>query len=353
MIETATAALERARAYPALRYMGSKGRLLPWIHDELAGLDFDTALDPFCGSGCVAYLLKAMGKSVTASDFLLFPSVVAAATVANSEQRLDDADLAALLAPADAPGTVAASTFGGIFYGPDDLAFVDRVWANLGRLASGHRRDIALAALIRSCLKRQPRGVFTVRGGRYADGRRDLGLTLAEHFTEQVAVYNATVLDTGRRCAARRADALAEPDGSRDPAPDLVYLDPPYVPRADDNDYVKRYHFVEGLASYWQDPDATPSPDSLVRKIPKRYTPFSYRRTALEAFDRLFRRFAGSTIVLSYGSNGFPDLGTLVARLEEQSASVRVAERGHRYHFGTHARVNRALAREYLVVARP
>ena len=29
---------------------------------------------------------------------------------------------------------------------------------------------------------------------------------------------------------------------------DLVYLDPPYVPRADDNCYIKRYHFLEGLS---------------------------------------------------------------------------------------------------------
>jgi adenine-specific DNA-methyltransferase len=46
--------------YPELRYMGSKHRLLPWIHGVLRGLNFQTAADPFVGSGCVAYLLKAM-----------------------------------------------------------------------------------------------------------------------------------------------------------------------------------------------------------------------------------------------------------------------------------------------------
>jgi DNA adenine methylase/adenine-specific DNA-methyltransferase len=33
---------------------------------------------------------------------------------------------------------------------------------------------------------------------------------------------------------------------------DLVYLDPPYVPRSDDNCYMKRYHFLEGLSCYWK-----------------------------------------------------------------------------------------------------
>ena len=72
---------EQAGDYPKLRYMGSKHRLLPWIHSVLCTLDFETAADPFVGSGCVAYLLKAMGKRVTASDFLNFPAVIASATV--------------------------------------------------------------------------------------------------------------------------------------------------------------------------------------------------------------------------------------------------------------------------------
>src|SRR3954465_13815625 len=71
----------RVAEFPELRYMGSKHRLLPWIHGVLRTLPFDTAADPFVGSGCVAYLLKAMGKRVLASDFLNFPTVLASATL--------------------------------------------------------------------------------------------------------------------------------------------------------------------------------------------------------------------------------------------------------------------------------
>src|SRR3970040_3072963 len=74
---------ERVAAYPELRYMGSKQRLLPWIHDVLAPLQFDSALDPFSGSGCVAYLLKTMGKRVVATDFLRFSSHLAKAAIEN------------------------------------------------------------------------------------------------------------------------------------------------------------------------------------------------------------------------------------------------------------------------------
>ena len=66
---------ERVLGFPELRYMGSKHRLLTWLHGVLRSLDFETAADPFTGSGSVAYLLKAMGKQVFASDFLNFPAV--------------------------------------------------------------------------------------------------------------------------------------------------------------------------------------------------------------------------------------------------------------------------------------
>src|SRR4051794_28450078 len=90
---------DRVADYPELRYMGSKRRLLPWIHGVLRTLPFQSAADPFVGSGCVAYLLKAMGKRVTASDFLNFPTVLASATVANSQHSLDGRAVKQLLAP--------------------------------------------------------------------------------------------------------------------------------------------------------------------------------------------------------------------------------------------------------------
>src|SRR5947208_7974306 len=89
----------RAKDYPELRYMGSKHRLLAWIHGVLRALDFETVADPFVGSGCVAYLLKSMGRRVIASDFLNFPATIAKATVENSYYQLDRPALKKILAP--------------------------------------------------------------------------------------------------------------------------------------------------------------------------------------------------------------------------------------------------------------
>ena len=337
---------EQAGDYPKLRYMGSKHRLLSWIHSVLCTLDFETAADPFVGSGCVAYLLKAMGKRVTASDFLNFPAVIASATVGNSRHKLDSSTVERLLRPVKNGPDFIARTFKGIFFTPTDLRFLDRVSANLEELDHPHQRDLALAALIRSCLKKQPRGVFTVSGdlSHYDDGRRDLRLSVEEHFLEQVEVFNAIVFDNGLRNTAKQADIFSlRPRGI-----DLVYMDPPYVPRADDNCYIKRYHFLEGISCYWR--SLRIMPETKVRKIEKPFTPFSYRRTAIEAFDRMFRLYRKSTIVLSYSSNGFPDLRELEKLIRRYKRGVSVHARPHRYHFGTHERVERAAVQEYLIV---
>lgn len=338
----------RAGQYPELRYMGSKKRLLPWIHQVLDTLDFESALDPFSGTGCVAYLMKSMGRRVIASDFLNFTSVVARATVENANERLGGRAIKRLIDPAPNTHSFIAKTFKGVFFTPEDLHFLDRVSGNIQHLENPYEQALAYAALFRSCLKRQPRGVFTVSGdlSRYDDGRRDLRLSLEEHFLEQIEVFNAAVFDNGRRNHAMRSDVFELPNKSVD----LVYLDPPYVPRSDDNCYIKRYHFLEGLSCYWQ--GLSIDEGTKVKKIAKRFTPFSYRRTAVDAFDRMFARFAKSIIVLSYSSNGFPDLDQLVLLMKRHKHAVTVFERPHRYHFGTHGGVERATVTEYLIVGR-
>ena len=337
---------EIAKGFPQLRFMGSKFRLLPWINDILSEIEFDTALDAFSGSACVAYLLKALGKAVTANDFLNFSATIAKATIENPGVKLSNADVEFLLSYDPKHPRFIENTFTGIFYTPQDLRFLDRVWWNVRKLRNPYKRALAISALIRSCAKRQPRGVFTVAGDpeHYKDGRRDLRLSLREHFMEQVGVYNRAAFDNSRQNRAIRSDVFElDPNGY-----DLVYLDPPYVPRADDNCYIKRYHFLEGLSCYWK--NTTMLEDSRVKKIKKHFTPFSYRRTATQGFERLFSMFKRSVLVLSYSSNGYPDLDILVKRMSKHRSAVTVYEKPHRYHFGTHQAAERNRVTEYLII---
>ncbi len=340
--------LDAALAYPHFRLMGSKHRLLPWLSEVFSSLTFESALDAFSGSGCVSYLLKAMGKTVVTNDFLRFAFHLANALTANPGVRLDARDVELLLRRAPNNAGFIERTFSGIFFAPADLRFLDNTWANLEKMNNPWKRSLAIAAMCRAAVKKQPRGVFTVRkkqSRQYDDGRRDTRLTLQEHFLESVGLFADLAYDDGHAHLALCGDVFDAPTGA-----DLVYLDPPYVPRSDDNCYIKRYHFLEGLSCYWEGLDILQT--SQVKKLKKRFTPFSYRRTSIEAFDRLFTRFRASILVLSYSSNGYPDKDDLVRLMQRHKRRVRVEERNHRYHFGTHSRVNRDRAdvREYLII---
>ncbi|MBI2266166.1 MAG: DNA adenine methylase [Armatimonadetes bacterium] len=327
--------------------MGSKHRLLPWISEILSSLKFDTALDAFSGSGCVAYLLKALGKRVTANDFLHFSYHLTNALTANPGITLGEEDLAIALEENPLAGRFIADTFQGIFFADEDNHFLDNVWANLQRVDDPFKRSLIISAMVRACVKKQPRGVFTISGlsGKHDDGRRDLRLCLKEHFLESVDLFNRLVYSDGSEHRAVCGDVFDAPASV-----DLVYLDPPYVPRSDDNCYIKRYHFLEGLSCYWN--GMAVLHQSKVKKLQKKYTPFSYRKTALEAFDRLFSRFQRSILVLSYSSNGYPGKEDLAALMRTYKSQVTVNEHEHRYHFGTHSAVRRerAMVREYLIV---
>lgn len=341
-IEQAVAAAAR---YPRLRYMGSKYRLVPQLTQLFGEIGGETALDAFSGSGVVSYALKSMGYAVASNDFLAFPSIIAGAAVANQHTTLGDDEILTITGPAADDRNFIQTTFDGLYFTAEDRIFLDSAWSHIDRL-DGEKQHLAIASLVLAAARKQPRGVFTFTDLRYDDGRRDLRLPLREHFSAAAAEYNSIVFDNGHPCRAMQSDVFdLDPLGY-----DLVYLDPPYAPPKDDNCYIKRYHFLEGLSVYWRGQEIMEN--TLTKKLAKRFTPFSYKRTIVDALRDTFKRFSESTIVLSYSSNAVPDALTIEGLLREVKDEVEVREIDHRYHFGTHKTAERREAVEYLFVGR-
>lgn len=338
-------ALERAQAFPRLRYMGSKYQLLPYLERLFGQLGGNTAVDAFSGSGVVSYLLKTQGFSVTSNDFLAFPGMISRATVGNSSVKLTRAEVDRICGPAADDRDFIQSTFDGLYFTAEDRAFLDSAWSHID-LLTGFRQDVAISALVLSAARRQPRGVFTFTdSSRYADGRRDLRMSLREHFRRAVSEYNATVFSNGRTSRTVTGDVF----DLNVPAADLVYLDPPYAPPRDDADYIKRYHFLEGLSVYWR--DVTIMESTKTKKLEKRFTPFAYKGLIEDALLRTFEHFEESrAIVLSYSSNALPGSDRIVDLLGKVKPKVRKIALPHRYSFGTHSAAARRNVDEYLFV---
>ena len=332
-------------AYPRIRFMGSKHRLAPRLAELFATLPPGPAIDAFSGSGVVAYTLKATGRTTHANDHLTFTTTLAEALVANQDERLSAEEVDVLCSANRDGRDFISATFHGLYFPDADHAFLDAAWSHVDELR-GAKRALALSALCLAAAWKQPRGVFTVTTPRYDDGRRQLHTPLQALFREAVERCNAAVRQ-GARASATCGDVFAlDPAGAA-----LVYLDPPYAPPRDDTCYVKRYHFLEGLATYWRGQEIMW--ETQTRKLAKRHTPFGSKRTVRDALDRLFDHFSDpQALVVSYGSNADLTAAELEALLARHRRSVRLIEIPHRYAFGTHSAATRRAATEGVFVAR-
>ena len=325
--------------------MGSKYRLAARLAELFEDLPPGSALDAFSGSGVVAYTLKATGRPVLANDELTFATTLAEATVANDETTLSAAEIEEICSGNLDGRDFIATTFDGLYFPSTDLAFLDAAWSRIDRL-DGPKRALALSALCLASAWKQPRGVFTITTPRYDDGRRQMRMSLEALFREAVLNFNEAVFQMpGAPSRAVCGDVFElDPTGIA-----IAYLDPPYAPPRDDTCYIKRYHFLEGLVTYWRGQDIMW--ETKTRKLRKRHTPFAYKRTVRPALDRLFDHFRDAALVISYGSNAALGADELEALVRRHKRFVRRIEIPHRYAFGTHAAATRRAATEYVFVA--
>lgn len=334
---------EKALSYPPTRYMGSKEKLLPYIQDVANQFQFDSALDLFSGSGVVGYLFKTMGKQVFTNDYMAMSATFSKAMIENNAQTLSNQEIDKLFAPNAQVDRFVQDTYAGLYYSDADNAVIDLVRSNIRKLPNAQKRAVAMSALIRACLKKRARGIFTYTGLRYDDGRADLRMGMEEQIRNATALINDAVFDNGQRNRARHGDAMT----TRFKA-DLVYIDPPYYSPLSDNEYVRRYHFVEGLARDWE--GVAMQWQTKTKKFKNYPTPFNSRAGAEDAFDKMFRRFKDNILLVSYSSNSLPTREEIISLMSKYKRRVDVIDIDHRYSFANQKAENRNEVQEYLFV---
>ena len=172
-------------------------------------------------------------------------------------------------------------------------------------------------------------------------------MSFKDQFIEAVCAINGAVFDNGKTHKAIHGDAMSADIGESG----LVYIDPPYYSPLSDNEYVRRYHFVEGLARNWKGVEI--QQHTLTKKFKSYPTPFSSRQGAYDAFDILFRLYKSNVLLVSYSSNSQPTLDEMVSLLSKHKNRVEVLPVDYKYSFGTHAHkvgVNKNKVQEYLFV---
>lgn len=333
-------------SYPPTRFMGSKSKLLNEIWAVASQFNVDTVVDLFSGSGIVGYMFKAQGKSVTSNDYMAMSATFTKAMVENSTVTLPMEEAKKLLVSQKDSDHFVAKTFKDLYYTDEENDLIDTLRTNIADMHDQYKRAIAMSALIRACIKKRPRGIFTYTGQRYNDGRKDLQKSLSQQFLEAVDSVNNAVFDNGKINRSKHGDAM----DLRIETPDLVYIDPPYYSPLSDNEYVRRYHFVEGLARDWKGVEI--QEHTQTKKFKSYPTPFSTRKGAADAFDRLFKKFSDSILMVSYSSNSLPTQDEMVALLAKYKEHVEVIPVDYKYSFGNqnNAKTHRNSVQEYLFV---
>lgn len=336
----------QALQYPSTRFMGSKNKLLTEIWAVASQFEFETALDLFSGSGVVGYMLKSQGKAVVSNDYMAMSTTFAKAMIENNTITLSMDEALALLEPNKPVDNYVETTFKDLYFSDDDNRLIDVLRANIKAIKNPYKRAIAMSSLIRACLKKRPRGIFTYIGHRYDDGRRDLKMPFRSQFLDAVDAVNMSVFDNNKKNKARHGDAMT----LRSRETGLVYIDPPYYSPLSDNEYVRRYHFVEGLARDWKGVEI--QEHTVTKKFKSYPTPFSTRKGAASAFDLLFRRFKKNILIVSYSSNSLPTQDEMVSIMSNYK-KVEVVPVNYKYSFGTHGHKvgkNNNKVQEYLFV---
>jgi DNA adenine methylase len=337
---------DQALKYPSTRFMGSKNKLLTDIWKIASQFDFDTVTDLFSGSGIVGYMFKANGKRVISNDYMAMSAMFAKAMIENNNVQLTKDESLSLLEPNRCADHFVERTFKDLYFTDADNRLIDKIRSNIKEIKDPYKQAIAVSALMRACLKKRPRGIFTYVGHRYNDGRKDLLMSFENQFLEAVNAVNDAVFNNEKKNKSKPGDAMNIKDEGG-----LVYIDPPYYSPFSDNEYVRRYHFVEGLARNWEGVEI--QEHTLTKKFKSYPTPFSSRKGATEAFDLLFRRFRDSTLLVSYSSNSQPTLDEMVAIMAKYKSHVEVVPVDYKYSFGNQNHKvgnNKNDVKEYLFV---
>lgn len=326
-----------ASPYPSTRYQGSKRRIAKWIVNKTKDLKFQSVLDGLCGTCSVAYEFKKLGKEVTCNDILKSNYVIATALIANSQRRLTDEEIGFIVKRHDDTKykDFIEHTFKGIYYKEEENRWIDTVIQNIQCIKNPYKKAIALFALFQGCLIKRPFNLFH---------RRNLHLRLnhvesafnnhvtwekgfEDYFRKFANEANACVFSNGFENRAMNMDIL----GIDETEFDLAYFDPPYIsPEGRSVDYYQFYHFLEGLCDYndwWRNIDYNSKHLRLKSKInlwPK-------QKTTITSFEKLFRKFQDSIIVVSYRSPGYPSRSILKTLLEQYKNNVSTYSRDCKY----------------------
>ena len=322
---------------PTTRYVGSKAKIVDWIWKNIEDSEFCTFLDALGGTGIVGYYAKMNNKCVVYNDYLKFNYYIGLAIIENDSTRLSRDDIAFLLRRnnnIDYP-TFIQSNFADIYFTDKENKWLDMIIRNICELENEYKKALAYYALFQSCIAKRPFNLFHRKNLylRFAKVKRNFGnkatwdKSFPEHFINYAREANSLVFSNKKKNRSLNLDVFDINESF-----DLVYIDTPYF-SAHSNigvDYHSWYHFLEGIVNY-NDWGRLIYNRSKHKRMKKRSCVWTNKKEIHSAFDRLFRLFRDSILVVSYRSEGIPNREEMISLLEKYKDRVVIREKEFKY----------------------
>lgn len=324
--------LEDDVIFPSTRFQGSKLKIADWIWDAIKRLNFETVLDAFGGTGSVGYMLKTKYKQVTYNDILKFNWYIGTALIQNNKTKLSEKDVNFLLKEhinINYP-TFIHDTFKDIYFTDEENNWIDIVVTNINSLTNFYKKALAYFALSQACIIKRPYNLFHRKNLyiRLSDVERNFGnkatwdTPFEVHFRHFVEEANRAIFSNGKQNKALNKDVF-ELQGHYD----LVYIDTPYISKKGVGvDYFGFYHFLEGLVNYSKWPKMIDY-KTKHKRLKGNSSDWTDKNKIIPAFERLFKKFKESILVISYRSDGIPSVEYLIALLRKYKPNVEELER--------------------------
>jgi adenine-specific DNA-methyltransferase len=332
-----------------IAYIGNKRALQPLLHGVFARLAEPgrSFLDPFCGSGAVARLARAMGFRVLAADWEFYAYVLSFAHLCVSPSQLaglfgpcggearileelnglpDPAPRVRYVSRHFAPATLEGADYRRerLFYTPANAARIDAVRNRIEELYPGFELDadrtkeklLLLASLLyQAATHTNTSGVFKACHKGFGGHSRDaLGRILAP-----VRLEPPVLIEGAPGCEVLREDARRF---VRSRPAEICYLDPPY----NQHQYGSNYHLLNTIA-LWDRPPVSEERGADGRLLHKAgirgdwvqtRSPYCRRATALPALLELLEAVDCRWLVLSYNTEGIIPFEQLLDALSSQ-----------------------------------
>ncbi len=289
-------------------------------------------LDACGGSASVSYLLKKMNKQVTFNDKLHFNYLIGKALIENNRYKLTEEDITNLFNnnPQLNYRSIISEMFQGIYYLDEENQWLDTVCNNIVNMnhyrnnVLQYKRSLSFYALFQASLVKRPFNLFHRANLdiRTNDVDRNFGnkttweTPFPDHFMKFAHEANSLIFKSRHNCISTNLSVFdVDPYGL-----DLVYFDLPYIRKDGNNEssnYLKCYHFLEGLSKYNQWPDLIDFNTANLRLQAVREQNDFTKQNMLQQVEGLFYKFRHSKIVFSYKVGGIPSIPFIVKTMKK------------------------------------